>query len=68
MTIAPPKRMSIFSFLPLSIINTVLIIGQEGYITQFGENKYFNNLKDLVKLIQSNKLLCFMQVNYLSGT
>ena len=27
MTIAPPKRMSIFSFLPLSIANTVLIIG-----------------------------------------
>jgi hypothetical protein len=37
----------------LNITDTVLIIGQEGYINQLGENRYLNNLKDLVKLIQS---------------
>ena len=53
-----PEKSVKLKFLTRTLIltNTVLIIGQEGYITQFGENKYFNNLKDLVKLIQSNKL------------
>ncbi|ARV07281.1 hypothetical protein BTO04_11545 [Polaribacter sp. SA4-10] len=37
----------------LNVTDTVLIIGQEGYINQLGENRYINNLKDLVKLIQS---------------
>ena len=38
MTIAPPKRMSIFSFLPLSITNTVLIIGILLAITIIGSS------------------------------
>ena len=38
MTIAPPKRMSIFSFLPLSIANTVLIIGILLAITIIGSS------------------------------
>jgi hypothetical protein len=39
----------------LNITSTVLIIGQESYINQFGEDRYTNNLKDLSKLIQSDK-------------
>jgi hypothetical protein len=38
----------------IKITDTILIIGQEGYINQFGEERYLNNLKDLAKLIQSN--------------
>jgi hypothetical protein len=44
----------------LKITDTILIIGQEGYINQFGEKRYLNNLKDLVKLIQSNS--CYLQL------
>jgi hypothetical protein len=36
----------------LNITDTVLIIGQEGYINQLGESRYTNNLLDLVKLIK----------------
>lgn len=39
----------------LNVTNTVLIIGQEGYINQQGENRYTNNLKDLGKLVQLQK-------------
>lgn len=38
----------------LNLTNTVLIIGQEGYINQLGEKRYTDNLIDLVKLIQTN--------------
>ena len=37
----------------LSVTNTILIIGQEGYINQFGDDRYTNNLIDLSKLIKS---------------
>ncbi|SDS38848.1 hypothetical protein SAMN05216503_2904 [Polaribacter sp. KT25b] len=39
----------------LNVTDTILIIGQEGYINQLGESRYINNLKDLGKLIQSKK-------------
>jgi hypothetical protein len=38
----------------LNLTDTALIIGQESYINQLGENRYTNNLLDLVKLINSN--------------
>jgi hypothetical protein len=39
----------------LNLTDTVLIIGQEGYINQLGEKRYINNLNDLCKLIKSKK-------------
>jgi hypothetical protein len=37
----------------INLTNTILIIGQEGYINQFGEDRYTNNLIDLSNLIKS---------------
>lgn len=37
----------------LNLKNTILIIGQEGYINQFSEDRYTNNLIDLSDLIKS---------------
>lgn len=44
----------------LKITDTILIIGQEGYINQLGQERYANNLKDLAKLIQSKS--CYSQL------
>jgi hypothetical protein len=36
-----------------NLSNTILIIGQEGYINQLGEKRYMKSLRDLVDLIKS---------------
>lgn len=37
----------------INLTNTILIIGQEGYVSQFGEERYTRNLIDLTSLIKS---------------
>lgn len=50
----PEKSIKLnFPLRSLEISNTALIIGQEGYINQFGEKLYNTNLLDLGKLIKS---------------
>ena len=39
----------------VQISETLLIIGQEGYINQLGEERYHKNLADLIKLIKSKR-------------
>lgn len=48
----------------LNVTDTILVIGQEGYINQLGESRYVNNLKDLSKLIQSKKYYSHIEKVY----
>lgn len=38
----------------ISLTNTFLIIGQEGYINQYGEKRYKESLRELIRLMKTN--------------
>jgi hypothetical protein len=47
-----------------SLTNTFLVIGQEGYINQFGEKIYHKNLKELISLMKANPNYSSIEIIY----